>query len=195
MEAQEVKHLALVSLSVTGRAGPEGGGSPLYPCVLTEHVYLDALGHNCCFVSSASSSWPKQAIEPAQTRSQGSGAHLLVGRTAKSHNRHGYRTGGRIEDILAINLPQNADVSHGPDLFSQPKQPQISHMFSAGTSIMHLFWLSRHLGTVEKPWEGSSVRNCKSLLWAQPCVGCWVEKKEAAICWSQGPGPAGGQAR
>ena len=196
MEAQEVRHLSLVSSSVTGRAGPERGGSPLYFYVLTEHVYLEALGHNWCSFSSASSSWPKQATEPAQIKGQGSGVRILVGGTAKSHNnRHGYRTGGRTEDILAINLPQNADVSHGPDLFSQWKQPQVSRVFYSGTSIMHLFWLSRHLGTVEKPWEGSSVSNCKSLLWAQPCAGCWVENKEAALCWSQGPGPAGGRAR
>lgn len=129
-EAQEVKHLSLASSSVAGRAGPERGGSPLYSYVLTEHVYLEALGHNWCSFSSASSSWPKQATQPGQIKGQGSGVHLLAGGTAKSHNnRHGYRRGGRTEDILAINLPQNADVSHGPDLFSQRKQPQVSHMF------------------------------------------------------------------
>lgn len=129
-EAQKVKHLSLASLSVAGRAGPECGGSPLYSYVLTEHVYLEALGHNWCSFSSASSSWPKQATQPGQIKGQGSGVHLLAGGTAKPrNNRHGYRTGGRTEDILAINLPQNADVSHGPDLFSPRKQPQVSHMF------------------------------------------------------------------
>lgn len=41
--------------------------------------------------------------------------------------------------------------------------PMALTLFSS-TSIKRVFWLSRHLGTVERPREGSPVSNCEPLV-------------------------------
>lgn len=140
-EAQKVKHLSLASLSVAGREWTRVWGlsslllCPHWTCVpggpgvitgalsLLPHPHGQSKPHSQARLKArevGSTSWQEELQNPR-------------------NNRHGYRTGGRTEDILAINLPQNADVSHGPDLFSPRKQPQVSHMFFPGTNIMHLF--------------------------------------------------------